>query len=186
MFSGVAELRSVDRCRSVYIKHEYTLSQQQIQIVSVRLGYYYYFLYFFLHPSPDSTTNSDRLIHRLNGQREIGVLLLFLHFLTPITRFNNKFRWAYRAYIVLMASVRLGYCYYFLRLLLFFYTFQHPSPDSTTNSDRLIYRLNGKPKIGILLLFFTLAISFSINEYYLLYDTRLISWRIIQSVARWH
>src|SRR6218665_2622091 len=95
MFSGVAELRSVDRCRSVYIKHEYTLSQQQIQIVSVRLGYYYYFLYFFLHPSPDSTTNSDRLIHRLNGQREIGVLLLFLHFLTPITRFNNKFRQAY-------------------------------------------------------------------------------------------
>ena len=100
MFSGVTELRSVDWCRSVYIKHEYTLSQQQIQIglyivlmASVRLGYYYYyFLQFFLHPSPDSTTNSDRLIHRLNGQREIGVLLLFLHFLTPITRFNNKFR----------------------------------------------------------------------------------------------
>src|SRR6218665_3249610 len=80
-----------------------------------------------------------------------------------------------------MASVRLGYCFYFLRLLLFFYTFQHPSPDSTTNSDRPIYRLNGQPKIGILLLFFTLAISFSINEYYLLYDTPLISWRIIQS-----
>src|SRR6218665_4120735 len=73
-----------------------------------------------------------------------------------------------------MASVRLGYCYYFLRLLLFFYTFQHPSPDSTTNSDRPIYRLNGQPKIGILLLFFTLAISFSINEYYLLYDTPLL------------
>src|SRR6218665_2979943 len=73
-----------------------------------------------------------------------------------------------------MASVRLGYCYYFLPLLLFFYTFQHPSPDSTTNSDRPIYRLNGQPKIGILLLFFTLAISFSINEYYLLYDTPLL------------
>src|SRR6218665_115778 len=98
MFSGVAELRSVDRCRSVYIKHEYTLSTTNSDRLIHRLngqreiGVLLLFLTLFLHPLPDSTTNSDRLIHRLNGQREIGVLLLFLHFLTPITRFNNKFR----------------------------------------------------------------------------------------------
>src|SRR6218665_1340153 len=92
--------------------------QQQIQIglyivlmASVRLGYYYYF-YTFLHPSPDSTTNSDRSIHRVNDQRKIGILLLFF------TLFNSHHQIQQQIqiglYIVLKASVILGYYYYFL------------------------------------------------------------------------
>src|SRR6218665_2188049 len=74
--------------------------------------------YTFLHPSRDSTTNSDRPIHRLNGDRQIVILLLFFTLFNTHHHIQQQIQ-IDRLYIVLMASVRLGYYYYFLH---FFYT----------------------------------------------------------------
>src|SRR6218665_150287 len=134
--------------------------QQQIQIslytvlmAVVRFGFYYYFLH-FKHPSPDSTANSDKPIHRLNGSCQIWILLLFFTLFNTDRQFQQQIQIS--IYTLLMASVRFGFYYYFLH-------FYHPSPDSTANSDKPIHRLIGHRQIGILLLFFTL---FNIHHQY--------------------
>ncbi|PGH37898.1 MAG: hypothetical protein CRN43_18445, partial [Candidatus Nephrothrix sp. EaCA] len=54
-------------------------------------------------------------IHRVNGQRKIGILLLFFTLFNIHHQIQQQIQIG--LYIVLMASVRLGYYYYFLHFL---------------------------------------------------------------------